>query len=1020
MGDTLTKKKDDPIIGYQYKLGMHLVLAHGPIDAVLAMRWQDKLGWEGVVGGGRINVAEPTLFGGQKREGGVGGRVDFLPGGASQGVNSYLSRKLSGAIPAFRGVASLVLRQFYWGNNPYIKPMAVKATNIHGHQDNWLPAKAAINPRWEIQGSAIWIALDGSGSMSGTPFGYQKEAVAQFIEGLAGSPNSVKVVVWGETIQDSAERIEATDADYASLASWCRSLSNTRTQRTEYDVAFTGANDWFTEHAPDNATWEPTSGGLFGASDETDEGPVDGEREKRRIVIFTTDGQPIPTSTADDAVTARNEISDVEVFCFNIDDEDTTYTELLDNTSSDGVPVIENGDPSALLDVMAGAFKTWVDMNPAHILRTILISPLSSGTGSTDLIGTSFEDAANTLYDEGFGLSFFWANPNALASFKEKVERHIDGVVYMDRITGKWELKLIRADYDAGTLTKFGRAEVAEWINVSRPMQHEIPNQITIVFSRRKDGKESSVTVTNVAAVQMLGRVVNKKVTYEGCYDATLASNIALRDLKAMTLPLLSGAIRLGSLPATINLGDAIKIENTDLGINETIVRVTEIEDSDGREASAVVRFVEDKFAFDYSNLVVSVSDPEDDDEGAFDAVKNTIRLVEEAPYYVLVRRLGQSNVDSELTSNEDAGYVHATAVRPADNHIGMTMATQDDGQTTWSNAGTASYCPAGTLQEAISARADDTSLLIDLSTALGNVSEGSLAVIGDEVVRVDNMAMSGSDVEVTIGRGCLDTVPEAHKAGDTILFFQGFMGTNGTRYLATETVDVKLLDQTPKDMISLNAADTETVIFDSRAVRPYPVGNLKSGDGYFPDSGDAPWSTPIPVSWAHRDRTIQTAAAVNDFADGNIGPETDVAYYLSVWSIVGKDDFFAGSDFFSGDDFFTDDTPVQVLPERSMGQGTVAGFDFLTTSTTVDFFDLGPDFFAIGDFFGVSGILDFFSVTDVFDTDEYPDFFATVIGRAQMAEFRVRTERDGYENWQTAKSRVRVAHAPDLEAEAI
>ena len=45
-----------------------------------------------------------------EREGGVVGTIDVLPGGPGQGRNDYLMARLGSAIPAFRGVLSLVAR----------------------------------------------------------------------------------------------------------------------------------------------------------------------------------------------------------------------------------------------------------------------------------------------------------------------------------------------------------------------------------------------------------------------------------------------------------------------------------------------------------------------------------------------------------------------------------------------------------------------------------------------------------------------------------------------------------------------------------------------------------------------------------------------------------------------------------------------------------------------------------------------------------------------------------------------
>jgi hypothetical protein len=45
------------------------------------------------------------------------------------------------------------------------------------------------------------------------------------------------------------------------------------------------------------------------------------------------------------------------------------------------------------------------------------------------------------------------------------------------------------------------------------------------------------------------------------------------------------------------------------------------------------------------------------------------------------------------------------------------------------------------------------------------------MAVIGNEIVRVDSMVEDAGQILMTIGRGCVDTVPQAHPSGSTVLF---------------------------------------------------------------------------------------------------------------------------------------------------------------------------------------------------------------------------------------------------------
>lgn len=134
-------------VGYKYYVGMHMVLCHGPVDAVTAIEVDDRTAWSGTSTGGSVSVNNPELFGGEGREGGVVGTVDIMMGSTTQGRNAYLQSKLGADIPAFRGVLSVVLRQVYVGLNPYLKNWSFwvtrRNTRLDG-QPQWYSSKVAI------------------------------------------------------------------------------------------------------------------------------------------------------------------------------------------------------------------------------------------------------------------------------------------------------------------------------------------------------------------------------------------------------------------------------------------------------------------------------------------------------------------------------------------------------------------------------------------------------------------------------------------------------------------------------------------------------------------------------------------------------------------------------------------------------------------------------------------------------------------------------------------------------------
>lgn len=138
-------------VGYKYFAGMHMVLCHGPIDKITRIVVDEKELWAGSNTGGSITVDKGDLFGGDSREGGISGTLDFMTGHGAQLPNDYLVSKLGSLVPAFRGVVSVVLRQMYLSMNPYLKTWGFTVQRIHLQQDG--------SPQWQDAYSQIDVTV---------------------------------------------------------------------------------------------------------------------------------------------------------------------------------------------------------------------------------------------------------------------------------------------------------------------------------------------------------------------------------------------------------------------------------------------------------------------------------------------------------------------------------------------------------------------------------------------------------------------------------------------------------------------------------------------------------------------------------------------------------------------------------------------------------------------------------------------------------------------------------------------
>lgn len=155
---------------HKYYLGAQYAICHGPVDALIEVRWDGRNIFPApeALGPDPIDHVfdSPALFGGTgaAEEGGVSGPMRFYFGSLDQAPDDYLVAKIGGPIPAHQGICYSVLRHMYLGNVAYMKPHAYVVRRCpnqlgvtSGHQNiggDANPAcmiyEALTDPRWGL------------------------------------------------------------------------------------------------------------------------------------------------------------------------------------------------------------------------------------------------------------------------------------------------------------------------------------------------------------------------------------------------------------------------------------------------------------------------------------------------------------------------------------------------------------------------------------------------------------------------------------------------------------------------------------------------------------------------------------------------------------------------------------------------------------------------------------------------------------------------------------------------------
>ena len=406
-------------IGYDYFLAQHLGMCHGPINSVVGVEVGEKTISGGVFGTFPITgnttrtVALLELFGGQTREGGIGGVVDFMFGGPAQTANPYL-QSVHGpeAIPAFRGIFSVVLRGgaagggMYVGTTPYLKPWAflVNRSTAGWHEDTcWYPEK--VSP--------------------------------------------------------------------------------------------------------------PASPG---------------------------------------------------------------------------------------------------GMNAAHIIYQVLTDPRwGMGVDVLNIDDSSFRAAADTLYDEGFGLCMAWNQQATIEQFLTIVCNHIAGAVALDLSTGRYQLKLIRGDYDPDTLDTFGPSQIIQLKDYQRNGWGEIVNEVTLVYSNPSGLKRTSITQHDIGNIDSQAQArVPTSVELPGIASHALATTVLSREVASRTTPLAKVSFEVNRAAWPVSFGGLFKLNWSEPGIEiqGVVFRVLKISKGTLQRNSISIEALQDIYALGVGAVVAIPAEP--------------------------------------------------------------------------------------------------------------------------------------------------------------------------------------------------------------------------------------------------------------------------------------------------------------------------------------------------------------------------------------------------------------------------
>ncbi|QHJ84161.1 MAG: hypothetical protein [Caudoviricetes sp.] len=515
-------------------------------------------------------------------------------------------------------------------------------------------------------------------------------------------------------------------------------------------------------------------------------------------------------------------------------------------------------------------------MNPAHILFECATNrDWGRGLSFNDIDVDSFKKAADTLFAEKFGLFFRYNRQDQLQTFIQQILDHIGAAQYADLSTGKLKLKLIRNDYNPDMLPLFtydnGILSVQDDDSASSDASY---NEIVVTYHNPVTNEDATVRAQNLASIQQVGLISNS-VEYKAIPTQQLAARLAERDLEMNAAGITRLIIKFDRRGGILEPASCFRVSLPDRDIENMILRVGKIEEQN--DGSLLITGVQDVFSLSETSYSSNQQANESIVQNNTISAVNNVKLIE-LPYAILVSRLSAADISYLKPSS---CYLGVMATAPTSMSINYVLQSQAAGAESI-NENRCDWTASATLINDIEKLETKFEISIDSDYQL---SIGDGIIIDDEFMRIDEF-----DVEtnmLTVGRGCIDTLPTFHHAGSTIRFYMSVLETDHIEYISGETVGVKLLTQTNSGRLDEDIAPVEKIIMGHRQTRPYLPGNIRVNDSVYPDLIEPADS--YVVSFTHRDRVLQADRLIDCLSD-NIGPEPGTKYIVEIADYYTKE----------------------------------------------------------------------------------------------------------------------------------
>ncbi len=243
------------------------------------------------------------------------------------------------------------------------------------------------------------------------------------------------------------------------------------------------------------------------------------------------------------------------------------------------------------------------DADPIEVIYDLLTNPWGRlGLDVSKIDMPSFLAASTTLKAENHGYSMVHYQTEDAQSVIAGILQQINAAMYEEPTTGKFHIKLIRADYVVSSLPVFDESNIEDVTDFQWSTWHDTVNEIRVKFTDR-DQQYSVATVVVPSLANAVGnnnRRRVKEIQYLGISNMILAAAVAARDAMQLSAPLAKISMKVNRDAWALRPGDVAVVNYAKYNISGLVCRVAQNDLGQLTSNTISLDLVQDAFASDY------------------------------------------------------------------------------------------------------------------------------------------------------------------------------------------------------------------------------------------------------------------------------------------------------------------------------------------------------------------------------------------------------------------------------------